>query len=83
EELFGDKENGSRCFRVVLPPALNALLTPVLAEKGHLHQAVIEFQVPASQDFRLAHKELDHILKRAQVRPLAVGVHRDRQLLQF
>lgn len=42
EELFGDKENGSRCFRVVLPPALNALLTPVLAEKGHLHQAVIE-----------------------------------------
>ncbi|VEA14663.1 LysR family transcriptional regulator [Salmonella enterica subsp. enterica] len=25
EELFGDKENGSRCFRVVLPPALNAL----------------------------------------------------------
>ncbi|EGF3101273.1 LysR family transcriptional regulator, partial [Salmonella enterica] len=30
EELFGDKENGSRCFRVVLPPALNALLTPVL-----------------------------------------------------
>ncbi|MEK9231692.1 hypothetical protein, partial [Escherichia coli] len=41
------------------------------------------FQVPASQDFRLAHKELDQILKRAQARPLAGGVHRDRQLLQF
>ncbi len=43
----------------------------------------IEFQVPASQDFKLAHKEIDQILKRAQVRPLAVGVHNDCQLLQF
>ncbi|STJ20937.1 bifunctional aspartokinase/homoserine dehydrogenase II] [Escherichia coli] len=39
--------------------------------------------MPASQDFKLAHKEIDQILKRAQVRPLAVGVHNDRQLLQF
>ena len=31
----------------------------------------------------MAHKEIDTILKRAQVRPLAVGVHNDRQLLQF
>ncbi|EHP9126442.1 bifunctional aspartate kinase/homoserine dehydrogenase II [Salmonella enterica subsp. enterica serovar Infantis] len=50
---------------------------------SHDDICLIEFQVPASQDFRLAHKELDHILKRAQARPLAVGVHRDRQLLQF
>ena len=34
-------------------------------------------------DFKLAHKDIDTILKRAQVRPLAVGVHNDRQLLQF
>jgi hypothetical protein len=39
--------------------------------------------VPAGQDFKLAHKDIDLILKRAQVRPLAVGVHNDRQLLQF
>jgi hypothetical protein len=38
--------------------------------------------VPAA-DFKLAHKELDAILKRAQLRPLAVGVHADRKLLQF
>ncbi|EBI6192874.1 bifunctional aspartate kinase/homoserine dehydrogenase II, partial [Salmonella enterica] len=50
---------------------------------SHDDICLIEFQVPASQDFRLAHKELDQILKRAQARPLAVGVHRDRQLLQF
>ncbi len=41
------------------------------------------FQVPASQDIKLEHKEIDQILKRAQVRPLAVGVHNDRQLLKF
>ena len=39
--------------------------------------------VPAGRDFKLAHKDIDTILKRAQVRPLAVGVHNDRQLLQF
>ena len=50
---------------------------------SHDDICLIEFQVPAGQDFRLAHKEIDTILKRAQVRPLAVGVHNDRQLLQF
>lgn len=50
---------------------------------SHDDVCLIEFQVPASQDFKLAHKEIDQILKRAQVRPLAVGVHNDRQLLQF
>ncbi len=39
--------------------------------------------MPAGHDFKLAHKELDALLKRAQLRPLAVGVHADRKLLQF
>ncbi len=39
--------------------------------------------MPAGRDFKLAHKDIDTILKRARVRPLAVGVHNDRQLLQF
>ncbi len=42
----------------------------------------MSFRCPPA-DFKLAHKEIDQILKRAQVRPLAVGVHNDRQLLQF
>ncbi len=50
---------------------------------SHDDICLIEFQVPAGQDFKLAHKEIDLLLKRAQVRPLAVGVHADRQLLQL
>lgn len=42
----------------------------------------MSFRCPPA-DFKLAHKEIDQILKRAQVRPLSVGVHNDRQLLQF
>ncbi|MDU2768459.1 MAG: bifunctional aspartate kinase/homoserine dehydrogenase II [Enterobacter sp.] len=34
---------------------------------SHDDICLIEFQVPAGQDFRLAHKEIDTILKRAQV----------------
>ncbi|EIX2914916.1 LysR family transcriptional regulator, partial [Salmonella enterica] len=69
EELFGDKENGSRCFRVVLPPALNALLTPVLAEKGHLHQAVIECLPFARRPWR------DELLDSSVDLVLAIGDH--------
>ncbi|CAM8680713.1 bifunctional aspartate kinase/homoserine dehydrogenase II [Leclercia adecarboxylata] len=50
---------------------------------SHDDICLIEFLVPAGHDFKLAHKEIDLILKRAQVRPLAVGVHTDRHLLQF
>ena len=50
---------------------------------SHDDVCLIEFQVPAGQDFKLAHKELEQIFKRAQLRPLAVGVHADRKLLQF
>lgn len=42
----------------------------------------MSFRCPPAS-FKLAHKKIDQILKRAQVRPLAVGVHNDRQLLQF
>ncbi|MGQ7112385.1 hypothetical protein ACUOFC_32905, partial [Escherichia sp. TWPC-MK] len=47
---------------------------------SHDDVCLIEFQVPASQDFKLAHKEIDQILKRAQVRPLAVKYINDRHL---
>lgn len=42
EELFGGASPDARLFRVVLPPALNVLLTPELARKGHEAEAVIE-----------------------------------------
>ncbi|WP_313824926.1 bifunctional aspartate kinase/homoserine dehydrogenase II [Leclercia sp.] len=50
---------------------------------SHDDICLIEFLVPAGHDFKQTHKEIDLILKRAQVRPLAVGVHTDRHLLQF
>ena len=49
---------------------------------SHDDICLIEFRCLRA-DFKLAHKDIDTILKRAQVRPLAVGVHNDRQLLQF
>ncbi|MFV2286083.1 hypothetical protein ACNIS4_26895, partial [Escherichia coli] len=50
---------------------------------SHDDVCFIEFQEPASLDFNLAHKEIGQILKRAQVRPLAVGGHNDRPVLHF
>lgn len=42
EELFGEEHAEERRFRLVLPPALNVLLTPELARKGHQAGAIIE-----------------------------------------
>lgn len=50
---------------------------------SHDDVCLIEVLVPAGQDFKLAQKEIDLILKRAQARPLAVGAHADRNLLQL
>jgi len=50
---------------------------------SHDDVCLIEFLVPGGQDFKLAQKEIDLLLKRAQARPLAVGVHADRNLLQL
>ena len=50
---------------------------------SHDDVCLIEFQVPAGQDFKLAQRDIEVILKRAQVRPLATGAHADRNLLQL
>ncbi len=50
---------------------------------SHDDVCLIEYQVPEHVDFKLAHHELDAALSRAQMRPLAVGVHPDRHLLQL
>lgn len=41
DELFGEQEVDARHFRVVIPPALNALLTPALAASGERYQAKV------------------------------------------
>ena len=71
-------EQGSTRIERVLASGTGARIVT-----SHDDVCLIEFQVPASQDFALAHKEVDLILKRAQLRPLAVGIHNDRNLLQL
>lgn len=44
---------------------------------------MIELTISPQHDFALVHKEMELALKRAQIKPLAVGVHRDRRLLQL
>lgn len=50
---------------------------------SHDDVCLIEIQVAKQQDFAALHQELELQLKRAQLRPLATGVHADRQLLQL
>ncbi len=71
-------EQGSTRIERVLASGTGARIVT-----SHDDVCLVEFQVPAGHDFKLAHKELDALLKRAQLRPLAVGVHADRKLLQF
>jgi len=71
-------EQGSTRIERVLASGTGARIVT-----SHDDVCLIEFLVPSGQDFKLAHKEIDLILKRAQVRPLAVGAHADRNLLQL
>ncbi|WP_162473641.1 bifunctional aspartate kinase/homoserine dehydrogenase II [Serratia microhaemolytica] len=50
---------------------------------SHDDVCLIEWQLPAEQDIKQWQKELDLLLSRMQVRPLALGAHPDRNLLQL
>lgn len=39
--------------------------------------------MPSEHDFALLQKEVEQLLNRAQLKPLAIGVHQDRNLLQL
>ncbi|PKH19135.1 bifunctional aspartate kinase/homoserine dehydrogenase II [Enterobacterales bacterium CwR94] len=71
-------EQGSTRIERVLASGTGARIVT-----SHDDVCLIEFQVPAQHDFVSLQKEIDHLLKRAGVRPLAVGVHPDRSLLQL
>ncbi len=71
-------EQGSTRIERVLASGTGARIVT-----SHDDVCLIEFQVPAGQDFKLAQRDIDVILKRAQVRPLATGAHADRNLLQL
>ncbi|RQM37164.1 bifunctional aspartate kinase/homoserine dehydrogenase II [Erwinia psidii] len=71
-------EQGSTRIERVLASGTGARIVT-----SHDDVCLIEFQVPPQHDFAALYKEIDHLLKRAQIRPLATGVHPDRNLLQL
>ncbi|WP_168428817.1 bifunctional aspartate kinase/homoserine dehydrogenase II [Erwinia amylovora] len=71
-------EQGSTRIERVLASGTGARIVT-----SHDDVCLIEFQVPAQHDFASLHKEIDQLLQRAQVRPLATGIHPDRNLLQL
>lgn len=71
-------EQGSTRIERVLASGTGARIVT-----SHDDVCLIEFQVPAEHDFKLAQRDIEVILKRAQVRPLATGAHADRNLLQL
>ncbi|WP_145480317.1 bifunctional aspartate kinase/homoserine dehydrogenase II [Yersinia similis] len=50
---------------------------------SHDDVCLIELQIASHHDFSSAQKEIDLLLKRAQIKPLATGIHPDRNLLQL
>ncbi|WP_437614116.1 bifunctional aspartate kinase/homoserine dehydrogenase II [Erwinia sp. V71] len=71
-------EQGSTRIERVLASGTGARIVT-----SHDDVCLIEFQVPPQHDFVTLQKELDLLLKRAQVRPLATGIHPDRNLIQL
>ncbi|MGB9097601.1 bifunctional aspartate kinase/homoserine dehydrogenase II [Erwinia sp.] len=71
-------EQGSTRIERVLASGTGARIVT-----SHDDVCLIEFLVPSQHDFASLHKEIDHLLKRAQLRPLATGVHPDRNLIQL
>ena len=71
-------EQGSTRIERVLASGTGARIVT-----SHDDVCLIEIAVPPQHDFAALHKEVDHLLKRAQIRPLATGVHGDRRLLQL
>src|SRR5476649_211483 len=71
-------EQGSTRIERVLASGTGAKIVT-----SHDDVCLIELTVAAEHDFIQVQKDLDLALKRAQIKPLAVGIHRDRRLLQL
>ncbi|KFX15469.1 bifunctional aspartate kinase/homoserine dehydrogenase II [Pectobacterium betavasculorum] len=71
-------EQGSTRIERVLASGTGAKIVT-----SHDDVCLIEIQVPSEHDFALLQKEVEQLLNRAQLKPLAIGVHQDRNLLQL
>lgn len=50
---------------------------------SHDEVCIIELRIAPDRNFNQIYKDIDLLLKRVQLRPLAQGIHHDRYLLQF
>ncbi|EKT54090.1 bifunctional aspartate kinase/homoserine dehydrogenase II [Providencia burhodogranariea] len=50
---------------------------------SHDEVCIIELRISPDRNFHQIYKDIDLLLKRVQLRPLAQGIHHDRHLLQF
>jgi aspartokinase/homoserine dehydrogenase 2 len=71
-------EQGSTRIERVLASGTGAKIVT-----SHDDICLIEMAIPSAHDFALAQKDVELLLKRAQIKPLCTGVHPDRNLLQF
>ncbi len=71
-------EQGSTRIERVLASGTGARIVT-----SHDDVCLIELRIAPQQDFRQARLDIDQLLKRAQLRPLAMGVHPDRNLIQL
>ncbi len=71
-------EQGSTRIERVLASGTGAKIVT-----SHDEVCLIELNVPQSHDFEHVRQEIDRVLKRSQLRPLATGVHRDRHMIQL
>jgi aspartokinase/homoserine dehydrogenase 2 len=71
-------EQGSTRIERVLASGTGARIVT-----SHDDVCLIELRIAPQQDFRQARFDIDQLLKRAQLRPLATGIHPDRNLIQL
>nr|WP_314268028.1 bifunctional aspartate kinase/homoserine dehydrogenase II [uncultured Moellerella sp.] len=71
-------EQGSTKIERVLASGTGAKIVT-----SHDDVCLIELRIAEDRDFKQMCKDIDLLLKRAQLRPLASGIHQDRHLLQL
>lgn len=71
-------EQGSTRIERVLASGTGAKIVT-----SHDDVCLIDVQIPTQHDFARVHKEIEQYVSRAQVRPLAIGVHANRNLVQL
>ncbi|CDH00846.1 bifunctional aspartate kinase/homoserine dehydrogenase II [Xenorhabdus bovienii] len=71
-------EQGSTRIERVLATGTGAKIVT-----SHDDVCLIELHISSAHDFKQIYKDIDSLLKRAQVRPLATGLHADCNLIQL